>query len=97
MTRKIFNIGSNTHRDQVINRAYVEDYYLKRDGSFSVGGNLNMNNNKIINLEIPANSTDVANKEYVDSKLSSIHQSGKNIDLKEKYEIINSKQQIFAY
>ena len=54
-----------------------------------------MNNNKIINLEIPENDADVANKKYVDSKLSSIHQSGKNIDLEEKYNI-NSKQQSFT-
>ena len=38
MTRKIFNIGPNSNRDQVINRVYVE-YYLKRDGSFSMSGN----------------------------------------------------------
>ena len=36
MTRKIFNIGANTNRDQVINRAYVKDYYLKRDGVYAM-------------------------------------------------------------
>ena len=54
-----------------------------------MGGNLNMNNNKIINLEIPENDTDVANKEYVDCKLSSINHSGKNIDLKKRYIILS--------
>ena len=36
MGKNIFNICSNTNRDQIINKAFVEDYYLKRDGSFSM-------------------------------------------------------------
>ena len=35
-------------------------------------------------------------KTYVDEKLSLIHENDKNIDLKEKYNIINSKQQSFT-
>ena len=90
MTRKIFNIGSNTHRDQVINRAFVEGYYLRRDGYFSMSGNLNTNNNKIINISNPNDANDCANKQYVDSK--NFHNDDSNIDLKEQYNFINSKQ-----
>ena len=55
-----------------------------------------MNNKEIINLKNPENAADAANMQLLNSKLSSIHQSGKNIDLEEKYNIFNSKQQTFS-
>ena len=38
-----------------------------------------------------------ADKTYVDSKLGTTHTSNQNIDLKENYNIINSKQQSFSH
>ena len=66
MTRKIFNIGPNSNRDQVINRAFVEDFYLRRDGYFSMSGNLNMNNKKRINVDEGIYNQDAVNKHQLD-------------------------------
>ena len=88
MTRKIFNIGPNTNRDQVVDGGYVIFFKKKQD--------INMNIKKIINLKNPENSTDAVNKRYIDNKLSIIHESNKNIDFKEQYNVINSKQQSFT-
>ena len=55
-------------------KKYVDDNsvddsnYLKRDGTSSMTGNLNMDNHRITNLYInPTSKTDATNKEYVDN------------------------------
>lgn len=35
-------------------------------------GNLNLNNNSIINLKNPVNKTDAVTKEYIDNKFSNL-------------------------
>lgn len=48
----------------------------------NIGGELNMNSNKVINVPLPDNGTDVANKDYVDSvanKLSGNFSTGQVI------------------
>ena len=66
---RLFNIGSNTNADQVINRKYVEDFYYKRDGSYSLSGNMKANNNKITSLKAGTAATDSINKAQMDSEL----------------------------
>ena len=61
-----------------------------------MSGNLNMSHNKILNLSPPRSESDAANKKYIDVKTSSINQDG-DIDLKEKYNIINLKQLSFQH
>ena len=61
-----------------------------------MSGNFNMNNNQINNLSTPINGNQAVTKKCVDDKMSSI-QSNTDIDLKEKYNIINSKQQSFSH
>lgn len=39
--------------------------YLKRDGTLPMTGNLNMDNNKIVNLADPTSSQEAANKRFV--------------------------------
>ena len=46
--------------------------FLKKDGSVLMEGSLNMNGNKIINLEDPASDNDVVNKKYM---LDHLHSS----------------------
>lgn len=46
---------------------WYEKNYLRSDGSVPMRGALSMGNNQITNLAAPFNSTDAANKEYVDS------------------------------
>ena len=50
---------------EVPNIGWVRSRYLPKDGSVSMAGNLNMNNNKIINLGDPTGATDAINKQYL--------------------------------
>lgn len=65
--KKIFNIGVNTNRDQVINRGCVDDRFLNLAGNVAMNGDLQMGNHKIIALANPTTNTDAANKTFVDS------------------------------
>lgn len=47
--------------------------FLKKDGSVSLTGNLDANNNKITNLSNPTLSTDAVNKSYVDTIISNLN------------------------
>ena len=68
--KRIFNIGSNANRDQVINRAYVENFYYKNDGSYSLSENMNGNNNKITSLSDETSHKDAINKQQLTNTLS---------------------------
>ena len=47
-------------------------------------------------ITLKNNVTPKADNTYVDGKLSLIHENNEDIDLKEKFNIINSKQQSFT-
>ena len=47
---------------------YVNNNFLKRDGSNDATGDINLNSNKITNLADPTSSLDAANKNYVDNR-----------------------------
>ncbi len=44
----------------------IESSYIKKDGSVSMAGNLDLGTNRIINVLSPENDSDAANKSYVD-------------------------------
>ena len=72
---KIINLknfdSSNTNDTDVPNIKYIKDNYVNR--SFGIlQGDLNANNNKIINLTLPTNIEDAVNKQYVDSEIAKI-------------------------
>ena len=78
--RKTFfdiNVLKPDNDDQAANKKYVDDSvkkipsldlsgYLEKNGSSPMTGNLNMNNNTIINLAAGTQETDAVNKYYVD-------------------------------
>ena len=78
--RKTFfdiNVLKPDNDNQAANKKYVDDSvkkipspdlsgHLEKDGSSPMTGNLNMNNNKIINLAAGTQETDAVNKYYVD-------------------------------
>ena len=79
--KKIFNLQTPTNNTDAATKKYVDDKstnpqdlspFFKKDGSISMTGNLNLNGNKIVNLEDPASDSDAANKKYIDDHL---HQS----------------------
>ena len=79
--KKITNLQAPTNVTDAATKKYVDDKstnppdlspFFKKDGSTPMTGNLNLNGNKIVNLEDPASDNDAANKKYVDDHL---HQS----------------------
>ena len=55
----------------VINKRYLEsttNNLFRRDGSDSIGGELNLSNNKIVNVSEPTSDQDAVTKNYVDSR-----------------------------
>ena len=80
---KIINLRDTTglsFSSEAVNKKYVDDEvakipsvdtstFLKKDGTVAMTGNLNMNNNRLINLNDPNNDTDTANKRYIDDEI----------------------------
>ena len=76
---KITSLRNPDDSNELVNKSYVDRKvsqaggsvdltpYLKRDGTVSVTGNLNMSLNKIIDCGQPTGTRDVTNKAYVDS------------------------------
>ena len=78
---KITSLRNPDDSNELVNKSYVDQKvsqaggsvdltpYLKRDGTVSVTGNLNMSLNKIINCGQPTGTRDLTNKAYVDSEV----------------------------
>ena len=78
---KITSLRNPDDSNELVNKSYVDRKvsqaggsvdltpYLKRDGTVSVTGNLDMSLNKIINCGQPTGARDVTNKAYVDSEV----------------------------
>ena len=78
---KITSLRNPDDSNELVNKSYVDQKvsqaggsvdltpYLKRDGTVSVTGNLNMSLNKIIDCGQPTGTRDVTNKAYVDSEV----------------------------
>ena len=69
--------------------------YLKVNGSDMMYGNLNMNENKIINILDPTNEQDCVNKRYLESQLDYLKRNGSkdmtfNLNMN-NHKIINLK------
>ena len=76
--KKITHLQTPTNDTDAATKKYVDNKstnpqdlspYLKKNGSVSMTGNLNMSGHKIINLEDPSPDSDAANKKYVDDHL----------------------------
>ena len=63
----------------------IDNTFLKKDGTISMTGNLDMNIHKIENLNAPTNLTDAANKQYIDEKLLKSHLISSEIENAFKY------------
>lgn len=70
-TGNILNIGAafgvTVNADTIqINQSDIDTVYLRRDGTVSMTSNLNLGNNRIINVADPAAPNDVVNRAYSD-------------------------------
>ena len=79
--KKIINLQAPTNNTDAATKKYVDDKstnpqdlspFLKKDGSDSMTGNLNMIGHKIINLEDPVSDNDAVNKIYM---IKHLHQT----------------------
>ena len=77
----IYGIGNVKNDTSAVNRKYVNDELDKkpntdtvvlRDGSQTMTGNLDMNNERIINVANPISETDVVNKRYFETHVNNI-------------------------
>ena len=66
---RIYNMPAPTGPKQPTPLAFTDLKYLHVTGTNSMSNNLNVNNKKIINLILPTNINDAANKKYVDDTL----------------------------
>ena len=53
----------------------IESSYIKKDGSVSMTGNLNLNSNKITNLKDPESDTDAVNKQFLNTSITTAQSS----------------------
>ena len=53
----------------------IESFYIKKDGSVSMTGNLNLNSNKITNLKDPESDTDAVNKQFLNTSITTAQSS----------------------
>ena len=54
-------------RDIGVSLTYINNNYIRNDGSTSISGSINMNGNTLYNVSDPVNPQDVATKEYADN------------------------------
>ena len=59
--------SSQIYMEPGVSVRYVNNNFLRRDGSNNVAGNISLNNNKIISLANPTGPQDAATKSYADS------------------------------
>ena len=53
--------------DTGVSLTYINNYYIRNDGSTPISGSMNMNCNTLYNVFDPVNPQDVATKEYADN------------------------------
>ena len=54
-------------RDTGVSLTYINNNYIRKDGSTPVTGSINMAGNTLYNVTDPLNPQDVATKEYADN------------------------------
>ena len=100
-TYRILNLSSPSGNKEPATKEYSDLNFIKVDGSNSMSGNLNINSKKIINVASPNLDTDAATKKYVDDNSTGSQTTSKltvdaNIDMKDRYRILNLKSPLDA-
>ena len=64
---KFGRMSDTKTRDTGVSLNYINNSYIRNDGSTPVSGSINMNGNTLYNVPDTLNSQDVATKEYTDN------------------------------
>lgn len=64
--KRIYNLAQPSGNNQPATQTYVGTYFLAKSGAV-MAGNLNLSNNKIINVEASTSHKDSVNKEWTES------------------------------
>ena len=64
---KFGRMSDTKTKDTGVSLTYINNNYIRSDGSTPVSGSLNMNGNTLYNVSDPVNPHDVATKEYTDT------------------------------
>ena len=64
---KFGRMSDTKTRDTGVSLTYINNNYIRSDGTTPVSGSLNMNGNTLFNLPNPENLQDAATKKYVDN------------------------------
>ena len=69
---KFGRMSDTKTRDTGVSLTYINNNYIRSDGTTPVYGSINMNGNTLYNVSNPVNPQDVATKEYVDETVSNV-------------------------
>ena len=64
---KFGRMGDTKTKDTGVSLTYINNNYIRSDGTTPVSGSINMNGNTFYNVPDPVNPQDVATKEYIDT------------------------------
>ena len=64
---KFGRMSDTKTKDTGVSLTYINNNYIRSDGSTSVSGSINMNGNILYNVSDPVNPPDVATNEYADT------------------------------
>ena len=70
-TYRFLNLRLPNDLDEPATKLYTDNNFFKKNGSYPMTGNINMNNNNIKNLVRPSLNNDAATKIYVDNTVAS--------------------------
>ena len=69
---KFGRMGDTKTKDTGVSLTYINNNYIRSDGTTPVSGSINMNGNTLYNVPDPVNPQDVATKVYVDKTVSNV-------------------------
>ena len=64
---KFGRMSDTKTKDTGVSLTYINNNYIRSDGTTPVSGSINMNGNTLYNVPDPVNPQDVATKEYADN------------------------------
>ena len=85
---KFGRMSDTKTRDTGVSLTYINNNYIRSDGTTPVSGSIDMRGNTLYNVPDPVNPQDVATKEYADTKTNiiSIHTYYEGPLIKDKYQ-----------